>query len=71
MEFLHGAELEYGDLDTRKGLPEGCSWSNTDYDLCCLNGLANDPLRKNHPYSGEINTPPGDIESQVRILSKR
>lgn len=70
-QYTFGTEIELGDINTNKGLPEGCSnWSLTEYDLISKNipyrGLPNDPKRKIHSIGGELNTiPSNDIQTQI------
>lgn len=55
--WTYGAELEWPDVDVRKGIPRDWAWSRTDYTVVNSDGVANDPLRKLILRGGELNTP--------------
>jgi hypothetical protein len=53
-----GAEHEWGDIDSRKGLPEGFGWDRRDFTIVNSNGIAVDPKHISYPFGGEINSRP-------------
>lgn len=69
--WTYGAELEFGDLDRSKALPEGCKWDVRDYSMVNSNGIAVDPKGVLYGFGGEINTRPTDtIAQQVALFRK-
>jgi hypothetical protein len=53
-----GAEMQFGDWDTRGIIPPGFGIDRKEFGNMNSNGIASDPLGKSYPYGGEILTPP-------------
>jgi hypothetical protein len=53
--WTYGAEHEFGDWDTRLGLPEGFYSDRREKKCANGNGIAASPA---YPFGGEVNTPP-------------
>lgn len=69
--WTFGAELEYGNLDRSKKLPDGCKWDVRDHTMINSNGVAVDPTGRLYPFGGEINTrPTATIEEQVKLFKQ-
>jgi len=56
--WTYGVELEWPDVDVRTPLPDGWSWSRTDYTIVNSDGVANDPKHEIVLRGGELNSPP-------------
>jgi len=69
-DWTYGAEHEFGDWDTRYGLPLGFARS-PDYTIVNSNGVAAQPNPRVYPLGGEINTPPtASPDGQVELLKQ-
>jgi hypothetical protein len=56
--WTYGVELEWPDVDVRTPLPDGWTWSRTDYTVVNSDGVANDPKHEIVLRGGELNSPP-------------
>ena len=72
--WTYGAELEWPDVDVRTELPEGWTWSRTDYTVVNSDGVANDPRHELVLRGGELNTPvcrsPEELTERTRELRR-
>lgn len=58
--WTYGCEMQFGDWDTRRGLPEGFRIDRREHGNMNSNGIAADPSGKSYPYGGEVLSPPSD-----------
>ena len=67
--FTYGVELEFGNCDRKKSLPDKATWNNKDNTCVNSTGIANDPKGILYRYGGEINTRPTDtIQEQIEHI---
>lgn len=63
--WTYGVELEWPDISVRTELPDGWSWSRTDYTVVNSDGVANDPRHELVLRGGELNSPPFETPGQI------
>ena len=69
----YGAEIEWGDIDRTKQLPDGCSWDLKERTIMNSNGVAVDGTGKHWKFGGEIHprhTDAGDSEPLLLLRDR-